>query len=169
MKNGVFWDVQPPAHAGSSLADFSTQKMEAIRSSETWVHTRSTRRHIPEDGILHSHRRENLKFYIFKSIFFWKILYESKENVRFPSLFIFELFPSEASPSLSILACLLLRSTFKSIKLSLLMTGAAPCHDSWAFLLTLKWAPQHHRGHFNSRDYLVFCMRSTYLTSLILV
>jgi hypothetical protein len=27
------------------------------------VHTRSTRRHIPEDGILHSHRRENLKSY----------------------------------------------------------------------------------------------------------
>jgi hypothetical protein len=45
--------LQPPAHAGSSLADFSTLKMEAIRSSETSVHTRSTRRHIPEDGILH--------------------------------------------------------------------------------------------------------------------
>jgi hypothetical protein len=55
--------VQPPAHAGSSLADFSTLKMEAIRSSETSVDTRSTRRHIPEDGILHSDRRENLKFY----------------------------------------------------------------------------------------------------------
>jgi hypothetical protein len=27
------------------------------------VHTRSTRRHIPEDGILHSHRRKNLKSY----------------------------------------------------------------------------------------------------------
>jgi hypothetical protein len=25
--------------------------------------TTSTRRHTPEDGILHSHRRENLKFY----------------------------------------------------------------------------------------------------------
>jgi hypothetical protein len=34
------------------------------RSSETSVHTRSTRRHIPEDGILHSHRHENLKSYI---------------------------------------------------------------------------------------------------------
>jgi hypothetical protein len=35
--------------------------MEAIRFSETPVPTRTTRRNIPEDGILHSHRRENLK------------------------------------------------------------------------------------------------------------
>jgi hypothetical protein len=55
--------LEPPAHAGSSLADFSTLKMEAIRSSETSVHIRSTRRHIPEDGILHSHCRESLKSY----------------------------------------------------------------------------------------------------------
>jgi hypothetical protein len=39
----------------------STLKMEAIRSSETSVNKISTRRHIPEDGILHSHRRVNLK------------------------------------------------------------------------------------------------------------
>jgi hypothetical protein len=51
-----------PAHAGSPLANFSTLKMEAIRSSEMSVHfTGSTRRHISEDGILHSHRCENLK------------------------------------------------------------------------------------------------------------
>jgi hypothetical protein len=37
--------------------------MEAVRSSETSVHTRTTRRHIPENGIFHSHRRENLKSY----------------------------------------------------------------------------------------------------------
>jgi hypothetical protein len=38
--------------------------MEALRSSETLVLTKATRRHIPEDGILHSHRCENLKWYI---------------------------------------------------------------------------------------------------------
>jgi hypothetical protein len=58
---------QPPAHGGSSLAD-STLKMEATHSSETLDRTRSTRRHIPEDGILHSHRRENLKSYEFSLI-----------------------------------------------------------------------------------------------------
>jgi hypothetical protein len=55
--------LQPPAHSGSSLDEFSTLKMEAIHSSERSVRTRSRWRHIPEDGILHSHRCENLKSY----------------------------------------------------------------------------------------------------------
>jgi hypothetical protein len=41
-----------------------TLMMEAIRSSETSVLTRVKRRNIPDDGILHSHTRENLKSYI---------------------------------------------------------------------------------------------------------
>jgi hypothetical protein len=40
-----------------------TLMMEALHSSDTSVLTSSTRRNIPEDCILYSHRRENLKSY----------------------------------------------------------------------------------------------------------
>jgi hypothetical protein len=38
--------------------------IEALSSSETPVLTTATRRNIPKDGTLHSHRRENLNSYM---------------------------------------------------------------------------------------------------------
>jgi hypothetical protein len=49
MKNAVLWDV-------------------ALCACEE---PRDTRSHKPEDGILHSHRRENPKSYIFNMIHFY--------------------------------------------------------------------------------------------------
>jgi hypothetical protein len=46
---------------------------EALIFSGTSVHTRTTRRNIPEDAILHSHRRENLNSY---TMLCWNVLLE---------------------------------------------------------------------------------------------
>jgi hypothetical protein len=70
IRNAVFWAVTTCGCCKNRrfgetyrLADYFAL-MEAINSSETSVFTRATRRLIPENGIIHSHRRENLKSYI---------------------------------------------------------------------------------------------------------
>jgi hypothetical protein len=70
FKNAVFWDVAPCKSCVNRLFG-GTYRLhlqgriigERGTSVNRWLQTKSIRRHIPEDGILHSHRRENLKPY----------------------------------------------------------------------------------------------------------
>jgi hypothetical protein len=77
------WFIIPILCKIQSLADFMSitvaagskewtvfvrSKAGIVGSSKTSVHPRSTRCHIPEDGVLHSHRREKLKSLIDKCV-----------------------------------------------------------------------------------------------------
>jgi hypothetical protein len=64
---------------------------EAPGTSETSVLTRATRRNNPEDTILHSHRRENLKSYKFISRLFYWDHYCYWISIAFKSTFFLEI------------------------------------------------------------------------------
>jgi hypothetical protein len=61
-----FLRVTKISELGTTQAATSNRRTlrRSISSSETSVLTRATRRNNPEDTILHSHRRENLKSYM---------------------------------------------------------------------------------------------------------
>jgi hypothetical protein len=62
LRNVALVRTDVPEELSASFIRVTLMK-EALSSSETSVLTRGTRRIIPEDTILHRHRRENLKSY----------------------------------------------------------------------------------------------------------
>jgi hypothetical protein len=81
MKNAVFWDMA------------SCRYCVNRRFGGTLVHTISTLVHIPEDGILHSHQRENLKSYTGRNMII-------ESNRRRLSLFLDWRYPSSSGSTL---------------------------------------------------------------------
>jgi hypothetical protein len=65
--------------------------MEAIHSSETSVHTKTAQYNIPENGILHSHHRENLNLTAYRHTaisYFPRAVLVMSDQPRLPSLWL---------------------------------------------------------------------------------
>jgi hypothetical protein len=80
---------------------FVTLMKEAPGSSETSVLTRATRHNNPDDTILHSHRRENLKSYIWKTYVRWLLVTANVPISSIPVSLIMEAFRSSETSVLT--------------------------------------------------------------------
>jgi hypothetical protein len=64
------------------VEEITQSRMEATNSYGTSVYNKPTCRHIPEEGIFHSHCRENLKSYImYKCSPIWTLIYVSFKHI----------------------------------------------------------------------------------------